>query len=244
MQHKVDSARAIAEAVENLEPQSTVTDASVFTTMEEDFQLHPQYNLPEVAPTEPVVWYAFDLDRTLAHYETWLGADYIGIPIHAMAEKLEQYLAEGKLCKIFTARVWFDRVLSDTAYNRSQNRPEVAAARKRRDEANHARRAIEIWCMRNFGVKLEVTCTKDPWCVEIWDDIARRVEPNVGPSGLERLSQVNTELVEQVAKLSAFKQFVHDTLDAAGVDKHEEQNATTGCRVGARLRDLIESANL
>ena len=50
------------------------------------------------------------------------------------------------------------------------------------------------------------------------------------------------DLQQQVEKLQAFKDFVHTTLDKASVNKHEEQNATTGCRVGARLADLIRAA--
>ena len=63
------------------------------------------------------------------------------------------------------------------------------------------------------------------------------------PATVQNLMLIATQQ-EQIAKLQAFKDFVHTTLDAAGVDKHEEQNATTGCRVGARLRDVIEASTL
>lgn len=36
-----------------------------------------------------------------------------------------------------------------------------------------------------------------------------------------------------------FKKYVHDRLDAAGIAKHEEQNALNGCRIGARLDDVL-----
>lgn len=58
---------------------------------------------------------------------------------------------------------------------------------------------------------------------------------NALPVLLARLAATEAK----AASLQAFKDFVHTTLDNAGVDKHEEQNATTGCRVGARLDDLV-----
>jgi hypothetical protein len=130
---------------------------------------------------ESPCWYGFALDRTLARYDHWVSPEHIGEPLAPMLEKLKQYLAEGKRCKIFTARVWFDRVLSDVARNRATHRPEVQAARDRRAEAHRARRAIEDWCVKHVGQKLDVTCQKDPWCLEIWDDIAQPVIANVGP---------------------------------------------------------------
>lgn len=48
-----------------------------------------------------------------------------------------------------------------------------------------------------------------------------------------------------LAELSAarrFKAYVHARLDAAGVDPHAEQNTINGCRIGARLDDLIRAA--
>ena len=44
---------------------------------------------------------------------------------------------------------------------------------------------------------------------------------------------------ERALKAEKFKQYVHERLDAAGVDKHEEQNAINGCRIGARLTDVL-----
>jgi hypothetical protein len=49
---------------------------------------------------------------------------------------------------------------------------------------------------------------------------------------------------DELEKLKKFKQYVHDRLDAAGIDKHEEQNATNGCRIGARLNDLLSVRSL
>lgn len=39
--------------------------------------------------------------------------------------------------------------------------------------------------------------------------------------------------------LAAFKKYVHDRLTAAGIPEHEEANAVNGCRIGARLDDVL-----
>ena len=50
-------------------------------------------------------WIGVDLDGTLAHYEGWIGPEYIGAPIMPMLKRVKQWLREGKKVKIFTARV-------------------------------------------------------------------------------------------------------------------------------------------
>lgn len=73
------------------------------------------------------------------------------------------------------------------------------------------------------------------------DDAALLVAShNAVPGLLARIVEANNK----AAQLQAFKDFVHETLDDAGVDKHEELNATSGCRVGGRLKDLIAVANV
>jgi hypothetical protein len=47
---------------------------------------------------------------------------------------------------------------------------------------------------------------------------------------------------EREKKLLDFKTYVHNRLDTAGIDKHEEQNAINGCRIGARLDDVLAAA--
>lgn len=57
----------------------------------------------------------------------------------------------------------------------------------------------------------------------------------------EELKQECEQLRAQVAKLQAFKDFVHARLDAAGIPTHPEgQHAAEGCRVGERLRVFQE----
>lgn len=100
-------------------------------------------------------WIGVDLDGTLAEYHGWVGADDIGKPIPAMLERVQAWLAAGKVVKIFTARVAFD-------------------------ESGEVRRNIEAWCLKHVGQTLEVTNAKDYGMVELWDDRCVQVEANTG----------------------------------------------------------------
>jgi hypothetical protein len=77
------------------------------------------------------------------------------------------------------------------------------------------------------------------------EKLVRRVELIAFGEGLipERdKTQIDliVELIDhRIQGLKKFKSYVHERLDAAGIDKHEEQNATTGCRIGARLTDIL-----
>lgn len=47
-------------------------------------------------------------------------------------------------------------------------------------------------------------------------------------------------LIEQVEKLQAFKEYVHDRLDKMGIEKDpESEHKEHGCRIGGRL-DLVQ----
>lgn len=70
---------------------------------------------------------------------------------------------------------------------------------------------------------------------------------------LEEASELNNEIAvlktelqaqkDANEKLQKFKDYVHKRLDDAGVDKHEEQNVINGCRIGARLDDVLDCWN-
>lgn len=103
-------------------------------------------------------WIGVDLDGTLAHYEGWKGAAHVGKPVPAMVERVKRWLADGHYdVKVFTARV-----------------------SGKGDEAVTSRIAIERWCEKHIGQKLEITCRKDYAMVELWDDRAVQVIPNTG----------------------------------------------------------------
>lgn len=114
-------------------------------------------------------WIACDLDRTLAHYDKYQGSDHIGEPIEPMVELVKFWLESGEDVRIFTARVW------------------VPPEPNMRDLEDHlaAHVAIENFCMAQFGKRLPITCTKDPKCKAIYDDLAFHVEPNTGRVLLE-----------------------------------------------------------
>lgn len=104
-------------------------------------------------------WIAVDLDGTLAHYVSGQGVKFVGAPIPAMVERVKAWLADGKLVKIFTARVCGLRGPED-----------------RQEQVS----MIQAWCLEHIGQSLEVTAVKDFHMIELWDDRAHRVEKNTG----------------------------------------------------------------
>lgn len=100
-------------------------------------------------------YYAVDLDGTLAIYREWKGSSHIGKPVPKMVDRVKRWLREGRNVKVFTARVSGDK-------------------------SGKARRAIQQWCVQQFGVALPVTCIKDRYCKKLWDDRAVGVQKNTG----------------------------------------------------------------
>jgi len=49
-------------------------------------------------------WIGVDLDGTLAYYDEFRGNDHVGDPIQPMVQRVQQWLAEGRDVRIFTAR--------------------------------------------------------------------------------------------------------------------------------------------
>lgn len=113
-------------------------------------------------------WLGVDFDRTLAvglkeeeHPEMYANGE-TGEPIQAMVDKVKKELASGREVRIVTARVWTD------------------GSRKRNEEAEKNRETLAAWCERHLGQELPVTCEKDPWMDELWDDKCRRVTRDTG----------------------------------------------------------------
>jgi len=100
-------------------------------------------------------WIGVDLDGTLAYYDRWQGVEHIGAPVPAMLKRVKRWLKDGKIVKIFTARV------SDV-------------------DGETARKYITAWCKEHVGEVLEVTNVKDFAMLELWDDRAVQVEMNTG----------------------------------------------------------------
>lgn len=104
-------------------------------------------------------WVGFDLDGTLAVYDTWEGPNHIGEPIPAMINKIKEYITLGVKVKIFTARVC------------STQTPEHIAA---------AKETIRQWTLKYIGVEVEATAEKDWYMLEYYDDRAIQVRYNTG----------------------------------------------------------------
>lgn len=97
-------------------------------------------------------WIGVDLDGTLAHYDGWVGPDYIGKPVQEMLERVKGWISQGITVKIFTARC---------------SVPEQVAP-------------VAAWLEKHGIGGLEITNIKDFAMVELWDDRCVRVIPNTG----------------------------------------------------------------
>lgn len=106
-------------------------------------------------------WIGVDLDGTLAVYDGWRGIHHIGEPIPLMVERVKAWLEKGEDVRIFTARVGPQR--SDVP-----------------DEIGAIMFTIQEWCIKHIGHLLEITCQKDCYMRELWDDRCVQVIANTG----------------------------------------------------------------
>lgn len=137
-------------------------------------------------------WIGVDLDRTLAAYNTWRGADTIGEPIPQMVKRVKKWIGQGEDVRIFTARIWpiayFGRADNGTRIIDTIGTRNAGVARL--CEATTAGEAIEEWCLEHIGVRLPVTCVKDFSMVELWDDRAVQIIPNTGIAIQDQLAAI------------------------------------------------------
>ena len=118
-------------------------------------------------------WHGVDLDCTLAEHDASHGVGEIGTPIPLMVARVRRWLADGERVKIFTARV------AD-------------------DPDGEQRRKIEDWSLNVFGRFLPITCEKDQYMIDIWDDKAHGVVPN---TGIEKFVEgVLTDVLDEIRK--------------------------------------------
>lgn len=103
-------------------------------------------------------WIGVDLDGTLAHYEGWeVNHNKIGEPVQPMLRRVIDWLNNHQEVRIFTARV---------SAKGSDYHVQV--------------RLIQEWCLKHIGKVLPITCMKDFYMVELWDDRAVTVQRNTG----------------------------------------------------------------
>lgn len=101
---------------------------------------------------EETFYIGVDLDGTLAFFDGWKGNDHIGQPIPLMLERVKKWLNDGKAVKCFTAR--------------AANPENIPYVREWLDK---------------YGLhSLDITCIKDQYMTEFWDDRAIQVKPNTG----------------------------------------------------------------
>jgi len=105
-------------------------------------------------------WIGVDLDGTLAHYTGWQGDMHIGDPIPIMVARVKMWLSTGYEVRIFTAR--------------------VGPQGKAEHTVDEIRSAIQDWCEKHIGHRLEVTNAKDFGMISLWDDRCVQVIPNTG----------------------------------------------------------------
>lgn len=104
-------------------------------------------------PIDERPWIGVDLDGTLAFCEEWKGFKKIGKPIPGMYERVKSWTDAGLRVKIMTARA---------------SVPEEGIP------------PVKKWLAKHGFPDLEVTCKKDFYMIELWDDRAIQVLANVG----------------------------------------------------------------
>lgn len=161
----------------------------------------------------PRGWIGVDLDRTLAQRGHDGGANEPGEPILPMVARVKKWLAEGRNVRIFTARV------AECEDNPKDWTP-----------PSEQRALIEAWCLKHIGTKLPVTCVKDYFMLEMWDDVAVAVEENTG-------TQLSSSKVEGPPPMQFSEpwngKFYQDF-------KLLPQNGLTACPQGLTLSTLVK----
>lgn len=117
-------------------------------------------------------WIGVDFDGTLV-LENGVGFPAPGTPIPKMVNRVKGWLASGKDVRIMTARVGHCRLQDIHAIDPDWT-GDVAGWISRQ------RSIVETWCTDQFGRELPVTCSKDLWMIELWDDRAVQMVPNTG----------------------------------------------------------------
>lgn len=146
-------------------------------------------------------WVGFDLDGTLAKYDTWRGWDYVGEPIPAMVKIVKDLMAKGITCKVLTARA-----------------SKVSLA-KNNIQFSQLEKVIQDWTEKHIGIRMEVVSEKDYLLVSFYDDKCVQVEMNTG-SVIGK--DITLDEYNKKNGIQAYKEPVE--VEIAEVDKQENWN--------------------
>lgn len=146
----------------------------------------------------PKGWIGVDFDRTLSERGHDGGDNSPGKPVPVMVERVKRWVAEGRNVRIFTARV----TPGITEPNWTPPEQQV--------------KVIQDWCLQHIGVILPVTCMKDYYMLELWDDCAVAVEENTGrqlsPSKVDRPTLAPMQISDyEKGLLSSHFENLHDS---------------------------------
>lgn len=150
-------------------------------------------------------WIGVDFDRTLAVHTS--GQRGLGGPIAPMVKRVRGWLNAGQEVRIVTARVspeWGDAAV----------------------ERGH----IREWCETHLGQPLEVQCHKDGSMIELWDDRAIGVMPNIG---------VRWDEVAYAIDRAVLMQKTERVLEDHGYLRREVEGETKNERLIADIVDAI-----
>lgn len=106
-------------------------------------------------------WWGFDLDATIAFYETW-GDGGIGAPIRPMIRRMKHYLRTGRKIAIVTARVHPSKGLEAPAHR------------------HKVRDFLDAQFGKDASDTIDIRCDKDMHMIALFDDRAEQVIPNKG----------------------------------------------------------------
>lgn len=121
-------------------------------------------------------WIGFDLDGTLAEYDTWKGISHIGKPVKPMVDLIKKFHRQGIRVKIMTARV-APQQLEDGTFGESYVTIPDGEKGVTKEFASYY---IRDWCHFNLGFVPEITYLKDHLMLELYDDRVKQVVPNKG----------------------------------------------------------------
>jgi hypothetical protein len=127
-------------------------------------------------------WWGFDLDATIAFYDTWRDGA-IGSPVKPMIRRMHHYLKQGRPIRIVTARV----------------SPERGASEVLLEESRIRRFLVEQF--GDAGLTIPITNAKDSQMIAFFDDRAEQVIPNKGILVREELRRA-VEALQQIAMMS------------------------------------------